>query len=44
MLLTRRCIGGLQVGGGITAENCLEWIEAGASKVCSSCVHSKLWD
>ncbi|GJE84388.1 phosphoribosylformimino-5-aminoimidazole carboxamide ribotide isomerase [Phanerochaete sordida] len=25
--------GGLQVGGGITDQNCLEWIEAGASKV-----------
>jgi phosphoribosylformimino-5-aminoimidazole carboxamide ribotide isomerase len=25
--------GGLQVGGGITDENCGEWIEAGAEKV-----------
>lgn len=25
---------GLQVGGGITEENAMEWLEAGASKVC----------
>ena len=29
-----RSIGGLQVGGGINDGNALEWIEAGASKVC----------
>lgn len=27
--------GGLHVGGGITEENALQWIEAGAEKVCS---------
>lgn len=26
--------GGLQLGGGITTENALTWLSAGASKVC----------
>ncbi|PSS37344.1 hypothetical protein PHLCEN_2v821 [Hermanssonia centrifuga] len=31
--LTSKFVGRLQVGGGITDENCAEWIAAGASKV-----------
>ncbi len=43
--LTSKFVGGLQVGGGITDENCTEWIAAGASKVyafCRSMVSDKL--
>lgn len=38
--------GGLQVGGGITADNCQEWIESGASHVIvtSFCFHDGLID
>ena len=28
--------GGLQIGGGITETNAREWLDAGASKVCTS--------
>ena len=28
--------GGLQIGGGITEVNAREWLDAGASKVCTS--------
>lgn len=27
--------GGLQIGGGITEANAREWLDAGASKVCT---------
>lgn len=30
--------GALQVGGGITDQNCLQWLDAGASKVFYLCV------
>jgi hypothetical protein len=35
--------GGLQIGGGITAENAAQWIEWGADKVCPRKLGTAIW-